>query len=123
MEDSTEMEVQVPISARGGADALVTLTDRWPKIDVIFFSSDALAIGAIQECHRRGWKIPERIGIAGYGDLEFAAELFPALTTVRVDRYQMGREAVRHLVARLNGKKDLPTITSLGFQIIDRESA
>jgi LacI family gluconate utilization system Gnt-I transcriptional repressor len=34
----------------------------------------------------------------------------------------MGREAVRHLVARINGMKDMPTITSLGFQIIDRES-
>jgi LacI family gluconate utilization system Gnt-I transcriptional repressor len=123
MEDSTDMEVQVPISARGGADALVTLTDRRPEIDVIFFSSDSLALGAIQECHRRGWKVPKRIGIAGYGDLEFAAELFPTLTTVRVDRYQMGREAVRHLVARLNGKRDMPTITSLGFQIIDRQSA
>lgn len=123
MDGSPEMEVQVPISTRGGADALVTLTDRRPNIDVVFFSSDSLAIGAIQECHRRGWKIPERIGIAGYGDLEVAAELFPTLTTVRVDRHQMGREAVRHLVARLNGKKDMPTITSLGFQIIDRQSA
>lgn len=122
LNDSTEMEIQVPISARGGADALVTLTDRRPEMDVIFFSSDSLAIGAIQECHRRGWKIPKRIGIAGYGDLEFAAELFPTLTTVRVDRYQMGREAVRHLLARISGAKDMATITSLGFQIIDRES-
>jgi len=120
---SADMEVQVPISARGGADALISLTDRWPEIDVIFFSSDSLAVGAIQECHRRSWKIPRRIGIAGYGDLEFAAQLFPTLTTVRVDRYQMGREAVRHLVARLTGKTDMPTITSLGFQIIDRQSA
>jgi LacI family gluconate utilization system Gnt-I transcriptional repressor len=121
--DSSDMEVQVPISARGGADALIQLTTRRPDVDVIFFSSDALAMGAIQECHRRRWKIPQRIGIAGFGDLEFAAELFPSLTTVRIDRYQMGREAVRHLVARLSGNSNLPTVTSLGFQIIDRESA
>jgi LacI family transcriptional regulator, gluconate utilization system Gnt-I transcriptional repressor len=117
------MEVEVPITAQGGADALVTLTNRHKDIDAIFFSSDTLAVGAIQECHRRKWKVPDRIGIAGYGDMDLAAQLWPPLTTVRVDRYEMGRRAVRVLLARLGGKTKIPTITSLRFEIVDRESA
>ena len=92
-------------------------------MQVIFFSSDTLAIGAVQECHRRGWRIPERLAIAGYGDLDLAAQLYPTLTTVRVPRYEMGRQSVRQLLRRLSGDTKSPTIVSLGFQIIDRESA
>lgn len=117
------MEVEVPITAAGGAQALVTLTERHKDIDAIFFSSDTLAIGAVQECHRRGWAIPGRIGIAGYGDMDLAAQLYPPLTTVRVNRYEMGRRAARQLLDRLGGKLKLAAITSLGFEIIDRESA
>ncbi len=118
-----DLEVEVPLTARGGAEALVRLTERHGDIDAIFFSSDTLALGAVQECHRRGWTIPGRIGIAGYGDAEFAAELFPPLTTVRVDRYQMGRHAVRRLLGLLSGESDQPAVTSIGFEIVDRESA
>ena len=117
------LEVELPLTPQGGADAVDLLTKHDPKVQVIFFSSDTLAIGAVQECHRRGWRIPERLAIAGYGDLDLAAQLFPALTTVRVPRYEMGRQSVRQLLRRLSGDTKSPTIVSLGFQIIDRESA
>lgn len=119
----TALEVEVPITPAGGATALATLTDRQKDIDAIFFSSDTLAIGAVQECHRRGWKVPDRIGIAGYGDMDLASQLYPPLTTVKVNRYDMGRRAVRQLLERLAGNSKLPTIVSLGFEIVDRESA
>jgi LacI family gluconate utilization system Gnt-I transcriptional repressor len=118
-----EMEVEGTITSKGGAEALAALTDRHPDIDAIFYSSDVLAVGAIQECHRRGWKVPERMAIAGYGDMELSAELYPRLTTVRVDRHAMGRRAVQQLLARLAGDTTVSTITSVGFEIVDRESA
>ena len=99
------MEVEVPITAAGGAEALAVLTDRHRDIDAIFFSSDTLAVGAVQECHRRGWAVPERIAIAGYGDIDLAAQLHPPLTTVRVDRYGMGRRAVRRLLDGSRGRR------------------
>src|SRR5436190_10347874 len=49
-----ELEVEVPITPQGGAEALRILTAHDPKVQVIFCSSDTLAIGAVQECHRRG---------------------------------------------------------------------
>ena len=121
-ENHDDLEVEVPITAAGGAHALGLLTGRHRDIDAIFFSSDTLAVGAVQECHRRGWKIPQRIAIAGYGDMELASQLYPPLTTVRVRRYDMGRRAVRQLLARLRGEAHLPNVVSLGFEIVDRES-
>lgn len=118
-----DLEVEVPITAEGGAHALILLTERHADIDAIFFSSDTLAVGAVQECHRRGWPIPGRVAIAGYGDADIAAQLFPPLTTVRVRRYEMGRRAAGQLLDRLAGVQDLPAITDVGFEIVDRASA
>ena len=117
------MEVEVPITPLGGAAALRMLTDRHPDLDVIFCSSDLLAIGAVQECHRLGWRIPQRLAIAGYGDMDLAQQLYPTLTTVRVPRYDMGRQAVEAMLRRLAGQDAGPKITRIGFEIIDRESA
>ena len=72
---------------------------------------------------RRGWEIPERLAIAGYGDIDLAAQLYPRLTTLRVKRHEMGRLAVEQLLRRLKGEKDLPRVAPIGFEIIDRESA
>jgi LacI family gluconate utilization system Gnt-I transcriptional repressor len=54
--------------------------------------------------------------------MDLAAQLFPPLTTVRVNRYEMGRCAVRLLLARLGGDEKVPAITGLAFEIVDRES-
>ncbi len=117
------LEIEVPITSAGGAEAVAALVARDAALDVIFCSSDTLAIGAVQECHRRGWAIPGRLAIAGYGDVDLAAQLYPPLTTVRVDRYGMGRLAVDQLLKRLRGEEGLPRIVPVGFSIVERESA
>jgi LacI family gluconate utilization system Gnt-I transcriptional repressor len=123
LDAAPDLEVEVAITSQGGAEALRILAARDATLDVIFCSSDTLAIGAVQECHRRGWPIPGRLAIAGYGDLDLAAQLFPALTTVRVPRYEMGRRAVRQLLSRLQGHAGTEAVVALGFEIVDRDSA
>jgi len=119
---SPRLEIEMPISSRGGSEAVSILKNRDAEIDAVFFSSDTLAIGAVQECHRRGWKIPEDLAIAGYGDTELASELYPKLTTVRVPRYQMGRKAVEHLARRIAGDRNLQQCITINFDIVERET-
>ncbi|MBZ6079096.1 LacI family DNA-binding transcriptional regulator [Microvirga puerhi] len=121
--DQGDLEVEVPITSKGGAAALSILTERDPSIEVIFCSSDLLAFGAVQECRRRGWAIPDRIAIAGFGDMDLASQTYPAITTVRVDRYGMGRSAVDHLLSLAAGETGSGKSVDVGFEIIDRESA
>jgi LacI family gluconate utilization system Gnt-I transcriptional repressor len=122
IQGSDRWEIEMPITTRGGSEAVSILRNRDPAIDAVFFSSDTLAIGAVQECHRRGWKIPEDLAIAGYGDTELAAELYPRLTTVRVPRYQMGRKAVEHLARRIAGERNLAPCITITFDIVERET-
>ena len=49
----------------------------------VFFSNDVLAFGALLQCQRRGWPVPQQVAIAGFTDTELASEFNPSLTTVQ----------------------------------------
>jgi len=120
-----ERALVVPEAAefRTGREALAGLLERFPDLDAAFFSSDVLAVGALLECQRRGWPVPDRIAIAGFGDFGIAAEMTPALTTVRIPGYEIGHRAAAMLLARLRGAAPDARIIDLGFEIVARASA
>lgn len=117
------IEANGPMTLEFGAQAVGLLTDGHPELDAIFCCSDTTAIGAIQECHRRGWQIPTRLAVAGYGDLDLGAQMFPRITTVHVPRLAMGRMAAQRLLELLSPSGEVPKVTDVGYRLIDRESA
>lgn len=68
----------------------------------IVCSSDLLAKGAIEECRKHGFNVPEDVSITGFDDLPVARELEPPLTTIRQDRLTSGRCAYSTLSALIN---------------------
>ncbi|WP_226925739.1 LacI family DNA-binding transcriptional regulator [Meridianimarinicoccus sp. MJW13] len=89
---------------------------------VIFCSSDLLAHGILVEAQVRGIRIPDDIAVIGFGDQDYAADVHPALTTVRVDRDALGNRAAEQLLARLDNNDLVQPVTDLGFEMIERES-
>ena len=59
-----------------GATAALELLDR--GVDAIFCANDASAVGALDSIKARGLRSPEDVALAGFDDLEFAAEPGPA---------------------------------------------
>jgi DNA-binding LacI/PurR family transcriptional regulator len=49
-----------------------------------------------------GRRIPEDLAIVGFDDIPEAPYFDPALTTVRQDMTEMGREGVRQLICKIN---------------------
>jgi LacI family transcriptional regulator, gluconate utilization system Gnt-I transcriptional repressor len=88
-------------TANDGAAALETILSELPGCDAIFFGTDLLAVGAALCARRLGIAIPERLAIAGYGDLEQSRQLGVPLTTIHVSSYEMGRVAGEMLLKRL----------------------
>lgn len=109
-------------SYSGGREALTQLLDLDAGLDAVFFSNDALAVGALMECHRRGLRVPEDIAIAGFADLDIAAEVEPALTTVKVRSRHIGEAAARMLLSRLRGEKVSEPVLDVGFSVVQRAS-
>lgn len=117
------LTVETTLDYRKGAEALLALLEREPQTDAVFFTNDVLAAGALFECLRRGWSVPGRIAIAGFGDQAIASEVVPPLTTVHIPREEIGSLAGRMLLDRANGKTVVPKIVDVGFRVVKRESA
>jgi LacI family gluconate utilization system Gnt-I transcriptional repressor len=105
-----------------GGDALDLIMDKLPDCDAIFFATDNLAIGAILRAKESGVPVPNRVAIAGYGDLDIARQITPSLTTVHVGPYEMGLKAGQMLRARLEGHDPGSTILRCPIRLEVRAS-
>src|SRR5436190_659704 len=57
-----------------------------PDVDAIFFCNDDLAQGSLLAALRLGVKVPERVAVAGFNDLNGSDQMLPSLTTVHTPR-------------------------------------
>jgi LacI family gluconate utilization system Gnt-I transcriptional repressor len=115
--------VPAPTTMKSGRRALAELFAAAPDIDAVFCSSDLLALGVMTEAQALGIAVPAQLAVVGFGDLEFAADLNPALSTVRIDSKAIGRQAARFIVDRAEGRQVDPRVVDIGFSIVDRDSA
>lgn len=104
-----------------GAHAMADMLTRAPDVDAIFFAGDVLAIGALFEAQRRGWKVPARIAIASFDDLDILQHTVPRLTCLRLPRLEIGRRGAEALLERIRGTAGTVRL-DLGFEVIQRES-
>ncbi|MDB5896106.1 MAG: GntR family transcriptional regulator [Rhodoferax sp.] len=114
--------VPAPTTLKSGRRALGELLQADPAIDAVFCSSDLLALGVMTEAQARGLAVPGSLAVTGFGDLEFSADLHPALTTVRIDSNAIGQQAARFIVARAEGRAVAERVVDVGFSIVDRAS-
>ena len=109
-----------------GAQGVVQLLQRWPDTDAVVCVSDHAAFGALMECQRQGWAVPQRLAIAGFGGFEVSTACHPRLTTVVVDCVGIGRTAgellLRAIQARRSGAALAAESIQMPFRIEARES-
>lgn len=117
------VRVPAPTTLRSGRSGLAELLQRAPRTDAVFCSSDLLALGVMTEAAARGVAVPGRIAVVGFGDLAFAADLHPALTTVQIDADAIGRQAAHFIVERAEGRTVEQRVVDVGFRIVERMSS
>lgn len=114
-----------------GRAAFAQVRAATPMPDIVVCSSDWLAHGLVAEAEAAGLRVPDDLAVVGFGNLPFAADMRPALTTVEIDGARIGREAVEILRRRAAaggadgegvGGGD-PTRVDVGFRLIARDSA
>ena len=88
----------------------------------IFCHSDIVAIGAIQQAKRLGFRVPHDISFIGFDDIQFAEYCEPALTTLSQPRYDIGRNAMLILLNLLKGNEVQPGSRLLDAKLVIRES-
>lgn len=114
--------VPAPTSLKSGRLALRQLLQEAPAVDAVFCSSDLLALGVLTEARALGRAVPGQLAVMGFGDLDFAADLEPALSTVQIDGAAMGRQAARFIMDRAEGRDVARPVVDIGFTLIERSS-
>jgi LacI family transcriptional regulator len=88
-----------------GRKACLGLIASHPDITAIVAANDLLALGCYDAFAERHIACPSDISVTGYNDAPFVDMVSPPLTTVRIKQHEMGVEAARLLLARMNGQE------------------
>jgi LacI family transcriptional regulator len=109
-------------SIEGGVAGADWLLDQEERPTAIVSYGDAVAIGVLHACHRRGLKIPDDVAVIGFGGSEITAYLEPPLSTVQIENREMGYQAVRLLLDRVGSAAAAPALVRTEPRLIVRAS-
>jgi DNA-binding LacI/PurR family transcriptional regulator len=99
----------VPMDFQGSAsrEAHALMTDiiaETAGFTAAFCMNDFIAVGVLEAVTEAGLRVPEDFAIVGFDDLPCAVMTNPPLSTMRVDRAAIGREAVGLMGARFRDR-------------------
>ena len=80
---------------------------------------------AIIACHglrAAGFRVPEDVAVVGNGNLELAAYVTPALTTLAIPYEAIAQAAMELMLEQLEGRQDEPRQVTLKSSLVVRES-
>jgi DNA-binding LacI/PurR family transcriptional regulator len=81
-----------------------------------------MAIGLMHGFRDAGLRVPHDVSVIGFDDIPVAAHVAPTLSTVHQDFPELGRRAVRILLAEIRGEP-VPEFGPLQTLLRARESA
>lgn len=92
--------------------------------DAIFSASDYSALGVLLFLKKQGVEIPKQIGIAGFSNEPFTEMIEPGLTTVEQYSEEIGKNAARMLIERLENRMEEGFSSTVTFKpkLIVRQS-
>jgi len=106
-----------------GADTMHSLCQLRKRPTAVFAVSDTLAIGALRAARAVGLQVPRDLAVVGFDDIDFAAQIDPALTTVAQPMEALGRAAAAILLQRLTRPGDPVISQTLPHELRVRASA
>lgn len=96
--DAAPMEVGDFRESSGYAAGVALLT-RSRRPTAVFAANDSMAIGLLSAARELDFRIPGDLAVVGFDDVTIARYLNPPLTTVGVDAYGLGQQAVSMMLA------------------------
>ncbi|WP_397535413.1 LacI family DNA-binding transcriptional regulator [Roseateles sp.] len=96
-----QLLIESDFSSSGGYEAARQLLSTHPDMTALFASNDLMALGALRAAAEIGIKVPQQLSIVGFDDIELSSYVFPGMTTVGCSIRELGREAGRVLIDRI----------------------
>ena len=109
-------------SIESGERAATQILEGGRGVTALFCFSDDMAIGALAAIQTLGLNCPRDVSVIGFDDIATARYTNPALTTIRQPMEQLGAGTVKLLLDILRGAITRPTIETLPYELVVRES-
>lgn len=93
------------------------MLNRNNDLDMIYYQDDTMAMGGLSWCRRKGIRVPQDIGIAGWGGHEAASILEQRLTTTAIPMQQIGKLAAE-LLARKLRQESATDVTAVPARLV-----
>ncbi len=99
------IEFDQPVDMERGKQGLAQLLTDHPDLDAVYFPNDIAAIGGYFHCLSAGIEVPSQLAIGGFSGLKVGQLMPVPLTTVLIDRFEIGRRGAEIIVERLDGRR------------------
>src|SRR5258708_40205678 len=90
--------------------------------DALFWTSDSLAVGALDALHEMGALVPDDIALVGFDNRSFSQYQRPPLTTVELPLVEMGRLAGTILLSAILDGQQNTTSHVVPCRLVQRQS-
>jgi LacI family transcriptional regulator len=107
-----------------GRRSLDQLLAAEPRLDAVFCAAgDNVALGVLERAQELGLSVPGRLKVLGFDDIEAAALVRPALSTLRQPIQALGAQAFDLAVAAVDGRLSKPSEIVFKPTMVLRKSA
>ncbi|HEY9412006.1 MAG TPA: LacI family DNA-binding transcriptional regulator [Jiangellaceae bacterium] len=104
-DDLVEVSMET-MSIHAGVAAAERLLALDIRPDAVFCANDLMAIGVTRRLTEAGLNVPDDVAVAGYDDVELAAEAPIPLTSIGQPKYELGQVAAELLLKEIAGGPD-----------------
>lgn len=105
-----------------GYKAMREALGRFPDLEGVVAVNDATAFGAIRACKESGVRVPEDMAVVGFDNVGWAPLHDPPLTTVRIPWREIGVQAARRLIDRIERGASASFHLRIGTELKVRQS-
>ena len=125
--EARDVRVEMPANKldqakENGYEAMRIIHEKYPDTTAVFAGTDQLAIGAMMYLREAGLTVPADISVAGVNDMDYASLPWFDLTTISLNRTEMGRAAAQMLLDIIENRQAHPENLLLGTSLIVRGS-
>jgi DNA-binding LacI/PurR family transcriptional regulator len=106
----------------GGEIVMRGLLAQPDRPTAVLAASDLTAIGALRAITGAGLEVPRDISVVGFDDIELSQYMQPPLTTIRLSRYELGREAFDVLYRTVEGGETIGQEIRINTTLVPRGS-
>lgn len=125
--EARDVRVELPANKldqakENGYRAMKIIHESFQDTTAVFAGTDQLAIGAMVYLREKGLTVPGDISVAGVNDMDYASLPWFDLTTISLNRTEMGRAAAQMLLDIIEKRHLNPKNLLMGTSLVIRGS-